>query len=159
VVYRRYKRLLAESRPLPQLIIIDGGKGQLSSAVKSLTALGILDKVTVVGIAKRLEEIFFPGDNLPLYINKKSESLKLIQQCRNEAHRFAITFHRNQRSKNFIGTEITHIPGVGAATAEKLLKHFGSVKKLAEASNMEIETVAGKAIARKVITYFGGEEI
>ncbi len=159
VVYRRYKRLLAESKPLPQLIIIDGGKGQLSSAVKSLTALGILDKVTVVGIAKRLEEIFFPGDNLPLYINKKSESLKLIQQCRNEAHRFAITFHRNQRSKNFIGTEITHIPGVGAATAEKLLKHFGSVKKLAEASNMEIETVAGKAIARKVITYFGGEEI
>ncbi len=157
VVYRRYRRLLDEAKPLPQLVIIDGGKGQLSAAVKSLTALGILEKVTVVGIAKRLEEIFFPGDSLPLYINKKSESLKLIQQCRNEAHRFAITFHRNQRSKNFIGTEITHIPGVGTATAEKLLKHFGSVKKLAEAATLELETVVGKAVARKVITYFGGE--
>ena len=159
VVYRRYRRLLDEDKPLPQLVIIDGGKGQLSAAVKSLTALGILEKVTVVGIAKRLEEIFFPGDSLPLYINKKSESLKLIQQCRNEAHRFAITFHRNQRSKNFIGTEITHIPGVGTATAEKLLKHFGSVKKLAEASTLELETVVGKAVARKVVTYFGGEEL
>ncbi|HRG42364.1 MAG TPA: excinuclease ABC subunit UvrC, partial [Saprospiraceae bacterium] len=126
VVFRRYKRLLAESKPLPQLIIIDGGKGQLSSAVSSLEQLGILDKVTVIGIAKKLEEIFFPGDSIPLYINKKSESLKLIQHARNEAHRFAISFHRDQRSKNFLGTQLTNIPGIGKVTAEKLLKKFGS---------------------------------
>lgn len=155
VVYRRYKRLLSEAQPLPQLIIIDGGKGQLSAAAKSLTALGILNQVTVVGIAKRLEEIFFPGDSVPLYINKKSESLKLIQQARNEAHRFAITFHRNQRSKDFTKTELHDIPGVGEKTAEKLLKHFGSVKKLREAPREEVEQVAGKAVAGKVWTYFG----
>ncbi|CAG0902285.1 unnamed protein product, partial [Darwinula stevensoni] len=113
VVFRRYKRMLDENSSLPQLIIIDGGKGQLSSAVKSLESLGILDKVTVIGIAKKLEEIFFPGDSLPLYINKKSESLKLIQQARNEAHRFAISFHRDLRSKNFLGTQLTNIPGIG----------------------------------------------
>ncbi|MCB0517731.1 MAG: excinuclease ABC subunit C [Lewinellaceae bacterium] len=155
VVYRRYKRLLSEAQPLPQLIIIDGGKGQLSAAAKSLEALGILNQVTVVGIAKRLEEIFFPGDSVPLYINKKSESLKLIQQARNEAHRFAITFHRNQRSKDFTKTELHDIPGVGEKTAEKLLKHFGSVKKLREAPREEVEQVASKAVAGKVWTYFG----
>ncbi len=155
VVYRRYKRLLSEGHALPQLIIIDGGKGQLSAAVKSLTALGILDKVTVVGIAKRLEEIFFPGDSIPLYINKKSESLKLIQQARNEAHRFAITFHRNQRSRDLTKTELHDIPGVGEKTAEKLLKHFGSVKKLREAPKEDLEQVAGKSVAGKVWTYFG----
>lgn len=172
VVYRRYKRLLAEGQTLPQLVIIDGGKGQLSAAVKSLEALGIgvkapgegnetspqIPKVTVVGIAKRLEEIFFPGDSVPLYINKKSESLKLIQQARNEAHRFAITFHRNQRSKDFTKTELEDIPGIGSKTAERLLKHFGSVKKMREASAEEIEKAIGKGAAAKVAKYFQAEE-
>ena len=155
VVYRRYKRLLNEERELPQLIIIDGGKGQLSSAVKSLNALGILERVTVIGIAKKLEEIFFPGDSVPLYINKKSESLKLIQQARNEAHRFAITFHRNKRSKDFTKTELTDVPGIGDKTAQKLLKHYGSVRKIRLATFMDIEEFAGKSIATKIFTYFG----
>ncbi len=154
VVYRRYKRLLDEGKPLPQLIIIDGGKGQLSSAVKSLEALNLIGKVTVIGIAKKLEEIFFPGDSLPLYINKKSESLKLIQQARNEAHRFAISFHRDQRSKNFLGTQLTNIPGIGKTTAEKLLKSFGSVTGIKTADPAEIEKVVGKAIAGKVRAFF-----
>ena len=154
VVDRRYRRMLNEGVSLPQLIIIDGGKGQLSSAVKSLDALGILNQVTVIGIAKKLEEIFFPDDSVPLYINKKSESLKLIQQARNEAHRFAITFHRNQRSKDFATSEITLIPGIGEKTAEKLLKHFKSVKKLKEADAEEIEAIVGKAATRKVKIYF-----
>jgi excinuclease ABC subunit C len=154
VVMRRYKRLLSEGTALPQLIIIDGGKGQLSSAMKSLTALGIQNQVTVVGIAKQLEEIFFPNDPLPLYIDKKSESLKLIQQCRNEAHRFGITFHRNQRSKNFITTELTGIEGVGEKTSEKLLTHFGSVTKIKEATSKELEAVIGKAATKQVIRYF-----
>ena len=177
VVYRRYKRLLAEGQTLPQLVIIDGGKGQLSAAVKSIEALGIgvkamgesssgyiphpsslIPKVTIVGIAKRLEEIFFPGDSVPLYINKKSESLKLIQQARNEAHRFAITFHRNQRSKDFTKTELEDIPGIGGKTAEKLLKHFGSVKKMREAGAEEIEKAIGKGAAAKVEKYFRAEE-
>ena len=154
VVFRRYKRLLAEGETLPQLVIIDGGKGQLSSAMKSLTALGIENKMTVVGIAKQLEEIFFPNDPLPLYIDKKSESLKLIQQCRNEAHRFGITFHRNQRSKNFITTELTGIEGIGEKTSEKLLTHFGSVTKIKLATKEELEALIGKAGTKKVITYF-----
>jgi excinuclease ABC subunit C len=158
VVFRRYKRLLGEGQALPQLIIIDGGKGQLGAAVKSLQALDILDKVTVVGIAKRLEEIFFPGDSIPLYINKKSESLKLIQQARNEAHRFAITFHRLQRSKDFTKTELADIPGVGEKTAEKLLRHFGAVKKIREAPREELEKAAGKAVAARIQTYFGKSE-
>ena len=154
VVYRRYKRLLDEEKSLPQLIIIDGGKGQLSSAVSSLEKLGILDKVTVIGIAKQLEEIFFPGDSLPLYINKKSESLKLIQQARNEAHRFAISFHRDQRSKNFLGTQLTNIPGIGKVTAEKLLRKFGSVTRMRASDPMEIEQLIGKANAKKVLDFF-----
>lgn len=153
VVYRRYKRLIEEGKSLPQLIIIDGGKGQLSSAVQSLEKLEILDKVTVIGIAKKLEEIFFPGDSLPLYINKKSESLKLIQHARNEAHRFAISFHRDQRSKNFLGTQLTNIPGVGKVTAEKLLKSFGSVQRIKEADPAEIERVIGKANTEKVLGF------
>ncbi len=153
VVFRRYKRMLDENSSLPQLIIIDGGKGQLSSAVKSLESLGILDKVTVIGIAKKLEEIFFPGDSLPLYINKKSESLKLIQQARNEAHRFAISFHRDLRSKNFLGTQLTNIPGIGKVTAEKLLKNFGSITRLKETPTEEIEKVIGKANTKKVLDY------
>lgn len=157
VVHRRYRRLLDEGESLPQLIVIDGGKGQLSASVKSLEELGILDKVTVIGIAKRLEEIFFPGDSVPIYINKKSESLKLIQQARNEAHRFAITFHRNQRSKDFTSTELTQIAGVGEKTADKLLSHFKSVKKIKEAQLTEIEMVVGKSAAQKVKKYFGKE--
>ncbi|HMQ47960.1 MAG TPA: excinuclease ABC subunit UvrC [Saprospiraceae bacterium] len=150
VVFRRYRRLLSENQALPQLIIIDGGKGQLSAAVASLDKLGITDQVTVIGIAKRLEEIFFPGDSLPLYINKKSESLKLIQQARNEAHRFAITFHRQQRSRHFTTTELTAIPGVGEKSAQKLLSHFGSVKRIQQATLTAIAEQAGMAVAKKV---------
>lgn len=159
VVYRRYKRLLAEKEPLPQLVIIDGGKGQLSASMESIRKLGLEDKITVIGIAKRLEEIFFPDDPLPLYIDKKSESLKLIQQARNEAHRFAITFHRNQRSRSFLGTELTDIPGIGNKTAEKLLGHFGSVKKLQQATAAEIAEVTSLKVAQKIRDHFKkGEE-
>jgi excinuclease ABC subunit C len=154
VVFRRYKRLLAEAQDLPQLIIIDGGKGQLSAAMKSLRALGLEDKVTVIGIAKKLEEIYFPDDPVPLHINKKSESLKLIQQARNEPHRFAITFHRDQRSRNFIKSELTEIPGIGAKTAEKLLKEFGSLARVREATADRVEASVGKAAAKKVADYF-----
>ncbi|MEM8523369.1 MAG: excinuclease ABC subunit UvrC [Bacteroidota bacterium] len=154
VVYRRYKRLVNEGRDLPQLIIIDGGKGQLSAAVKILRALGIEDKITVIGIAKRLEEIFFPDDPIPLYINKKSETLKVIQHARNEAHRFAITFHRDQRSRNFLGTELTNIPGIGEKTAEKLLKEFGSVKNVKEADQASLESLVGKGVANKLKSWF-----
>ena len=154
VVYRRYKRMLKEAKSLPQLIIIDGGKGQLSSAVKSLKALNLFGKITIVGIAKRLEEIFFPGDSIPLYINKKSESLKLIQQARNEAHRFAISFHRDVRSKNFIGTELTSIPGIGQKTADKLLQHFGSVKKIKTAKEKDLLKIIGKSATKKILDYF-----
>jgi excinuclease ABC subunit C len=154
VVYRRYKRMLKEEEGLPQLIIIDGGKGQLSSAVKSLQTLEILDKVTVVGIAKKLEEIYFPFDSIPLYINKKSESLKLIQHCRNEAHRFAITFHRNLRSKSLTKTELTEIPGVGDKTAGMLLREFGSIKTIRGKSEAEIAEVVGPSVANKVWTFF-----
>jgi excinuclease ABC subunit C len=154
VVYRRYKRLLDEGKPLPQLIIIDGGKGQLSSAASILEKLGILDQVTVIGIAKKLEEIFFPGDSLPLYINKKSESLKLIQHARNEAHRFAISFHRDQRSKNFLGTQLTNIPGIGKVISEKLLKKYGSVSRIKEVDPLELEQFIGKSNSRKVLDFF-----
>jgi excinuclease ABC subunit C len=158
IVYRRYARLLHENQPLPQLVVIDGGKGQLSAAVKSLVKLKILDKITVIGIAKKLEEIYFPGDSIPLYINKKSESLKIIQQTRNEAHRFAITFHRNQRSKDFTKTELTDIPGVGAKSAEKLLSHFGSIKKMKAALPEEIKTIVGSSMAGKVIQFLTQSE-
>ena len=154
VVFRRYRRLMQEGEKLPQLIIIDGGKGQLSSAVKSLKTLGIDQKVTIVGIAKRLEEIFFPGDSIPLYINKKSESLKLIQQLRNEAHRFAITFHRQKRSQRFTTSELTDIKGIGNKTAEKLLTHFKSVKRLREAPAVEVESVVGKSAGRAIAEHF-----
>ncbi len=157
VVYRRYKRLLSEGRSLPQLIIIDGGKGQLSAALKSLKVLGIEERVTMIGIAKRLEEIFFPDDPIPLYINKKSESLKVIQQARNEAHRFAITFHRDQRSRNFLGTELTNIPGVGQKSAEKLLQTFGSVKKVKAADEASLSSVVGQALAKKIQKWFSEE--
>jgi len=151
IVERRYKRMIEENQPLPDLVVIDGGKGQLSAAMESIEALGIRERMTVVGIAKKLEEIYFPGDSIPLYIDKKSESLRLIQQIRNEAHRFAITFHRNTRSKNFVATELTGIKGVGEKTAEKLLKHFGSVKKLKEAPQDEIIKLIGQSAATKLL--------
>lgn len=157
VVYRRYKRLLDENQDLPQLIIIDGGKGQLSSAVKSLESLGLMSRVTVIGIAKKLEEIFFPYDPIPLYINKKSESLKLIQQARNEAHRFALGFHRDLRSKNFLGTQLTNIKGIGGKTSEKLLKHFGSVEKIKASGIEELSELIGQKNALAVKGYFDQE--
>ena len=157
VVFRRYRRLLEENQSLPQLVIIDGGKGQLSAAMESINELGLAGRMTIVGIAKRLEEIFFPGDSVPLYINKKSESLKLIQQARNEAHRFAITFHRDLRSKNFIDTELNNIPGIGEKTAHKLLTHFGSVRKVREALASELIEVLGMAKAKVVKAYFDKE--
>lgn len=141
VVYRRYKRLLEEKQPLPQLVIVDGGKGQLSSAVESLQKLDLMGKIVIVGIAKRLEEIFFPGDPYPLYIDKRSESLKLIQYLRNEAHRFGITHHRNQRSKGTIKSGLTEIDGIGSITQEKLLKKFRSFKRIKEASDEQLKEV------------------
>lgn len=158
IVTRRYSRLLRENQPLPQLVIIDGGKGQLSTAVKSLEKLQLLDKITVIGIAKKLEEIYFAKDPVPLHLNKKSESLKLIQQARNEAHRFAITFHRNQRSKDFTKTELTEIPGVGEKTAQKLLTHFKSVKNIRTASAEDLEQLVGKNLSKKLIDYFSEKE-
>jgi len=157
VAHRRYRRLLKEDQPLPQLVIIDGGKGQLSAAMKAIRRLGIEDRMTVIGIAKKLEEIFFPGDPIPLYIDKKSESLKIIQQARNEAHRFAITFHRNQRSRNFTTSELTNIPGVGEKTAQRLLTHFGSVKKIKQARPTDLAEVVGNAAAKKIYAYFQEE--
>ena len=158
VVHRRYRRLLQEGEDLPQLVIIDGGKGQLSASMEALKVLGIENRMTVIGIAKRLEEIFFPGDSVPLYINKKSESLKLIQQARNEAHRFAITFHRNKRSQNFTRSELLDIKGIGEKTAEKLLQHFGSVKKVRSAFITEVAEVVGLSNAQKVKNYFAAQE-
>ncbi len=154
VVYRRYKRLLAEGESLPQLIIIDGGKGQLAAAQKAVKLLGIEKQVTMVGIAKRLEEIFFPDDPVPLYINKKSESLKLIQHARNEAHRFAISFHRDQRSRKLLRTELTEIEGVGEKIAQKLLSHFGSVAQIRAATDQEIIDQVGKAVLERIRNYF-----
>ena len=154
VVRRRYSRLLREEQPLPQLVIIDGGKGQLSASYEILCELELQDKIQLIGIAKRLEEIFFPGDPIPLYINKKSETLKVIQQARNEAHRFAITFHRDQRSRAFTQTELTSIAGVGDKTATKLLKEVGSVKKVRGSSLEELQAVVGKSAGRKVYDFY-----
>lgn len=154
VVFRRYSRLLKEGKALPNLVIVDGGKGQLSSALKSIDKLGLRGKLPIIGIAKKLEEIYYPGDSLPLYINKKSESLKVIQHLRNEAHRFAISFHRNQRSKNFIQSELDQIPGIGKKTKEILLNEFGSVKKIKRASFEELALFIGQAKADKVLRFF-----
>lgn len=154
VIFRRYKRILDENKPLPQLIITDGGKGQLSSAVKSLKKLDLINKITVIGIAKRLEEIFFAGDSVPLYLDKNSETLKVIQQARNEAHRFGITFHRNKRSKNFIKSELENIPGVGEKTIQQLFSCFKSVKEISEAEIKNIENCVGKKKAEIIYAYF-----
>lgn len=154
VIYRRYKRMLEEGQPLPQLVIVDGGKGQLSSAVESLKKLDLYGKIPVVGIAKRLEEIYFPDDPLPMYINKKSESLKLIQRMRDEAHRFGITHHRSKRSKTAIQSELTGIKGIGEKTMELLLKKYKSVKKLSQVSEGELTEVVGASKARLLLQYF-----
>ncbi|MGX7667316.1 excinuclease ABC subunit UvrC [Flavobacterium pedocola] len=154
VVYRRYKRLLDENEPLPQLIIIDGGKGQLSSALKSLEDLGLRGKIAIIGIAKRLEEIYYPGDSVPLYLDKKSETLKTIQHLRNEAHRFGITFHRDKRSKAAIQTSIESIPGIGEKTMITLIKHFKSVKRLSKATESEISDVVGLSKAKKIVEFY-----
>ena len=154
VVFRRYKRMLDEQQPLPQLIIIDGGKGQLSSALKSLEALDLRGKIAIIGIAKRLEELFYPNDPIPLYLDKKSETLKVIQQLRNEAHRFGIEHHRNRRSKGALNTELETIVGVGEKTVVDLLKHFKSAKRIANAKLDELEQVVGIARAEKVYNYY-----
>ena len=154
VVYRRYHRLLEEETPLPQLIVIDGGKGQLSAACESLKSLGIYGKVAIVGIAKRLEEIYYPEDSIPLYLDKNSESLKVLQHLRDEAHRFGITFHRNQRSKNQVKSELDNIKGIGDETKRLLLKEFRSVKRIRLAKNEEIEKIVGKFRTALIRKYF-----
>lgn len=150
VVYRRYRRLLDDGESLPQLIVIDGGKGQLSAALKSLEELGLRGKISIIGIAKRLEEIYFPQDPIPLYLDKKSETLRVIQQLRNEAHRFGITFHRNKRSKAAINSVLQGIEGIGEKTAQELLRKFKSVKRIRESSLEDLTSVIGPAKARKV---------
>ena len=154
VVYRRYKRMLEEAQPLPQLIIIDGGKGQLSSALKSIDALDLRGKIAIIGIAKRLEELFYPGDSVPLYLDKKSETLKVIQMLRNEAHRFGITFHRDKRSKSALNSSMETIPGVGEKTMLALIQHFKSVKRLKLATEIEISAVVGVSKAKKITDFY-----
>lgn len=154
VVHRRYKRLVEEGRELPQLVVIDGGKGQLSSGLKSLDVLGLRGKIAMIGIAKRLEEIYYPGDPIPMYLDKKSESLKIIQQLRNEAHRFGITHHRNKRSKSAINSDLSSINGIGEKTVLTLLKKFKSIKRLKSATFEDIEQLIGKDKATKVSQHF-----
>ena len=153
-VFRRYRRMLEEGQELPQLVIIDGGKGQLGAALKSLKKLGIEKQLTVIGIAKRLEELYYPGDPYPLYLDKKSETLRIIQQLRDEAHRFGITFHRKKRDKGTLITELEQIPGIGKTTADKLLRHFKSVKKVREASREELQTLLNLKQLQALETYF-----
>lgn len=154
VVYRRYSRLKAEGKPLPQLIVIDGGKGQLSSTVEVLTALEIIDKVTVIGIAERLEEIYFPNDSIPLHLDRRSETLKIIQQIRDEAHRFGITHHRSRRSKATFKTQLTDIEGIGDVTSRNLLLKFLSVKRISQASLEDLTACIGKSKAEIVYNYY-----
>jgi excinuclease ABC subunit C len=154
IVYRRYKRLLEEGTPLPQLVIIDGGKGQLNAALESIAQLGIRKNIAIIGIAKKLEEIYFPGDSVPLYLNKNSESLKLIQQLRNEAHRFGIEFHRTKRSQKMLTSEFDDIPGIGEKTMILLIQSFKTIDAVKDASLDEIQKVIGKAKAKQVAAYF-----
>jgi len=154
IVFRRYKRIIEEEQNLPQLVIIDGGKGQLSSAMKSISKLGLREKITVIGIAKKLEEIYFPGDSVPIYLDKNSISLKIIQQLRNEAHRFGINFHRDKRSSEMIKSDLDQIRGIGPKTKEILLKKFGSVDKIRNASPAELEIVIGHSKTAVLSEYF-----
>jgi excinuclease ABC subunit C len=155
IVFRRYKRMVDENQDLPQLVIIDGGKGQLSSAMKSIDKLGLKQKITVIGIAKKLEEIYFPGDSIPIYLDKNSISLKIIQQLRNEAHRFGINFHRSKRSSDMIKSDLDQIPGIGPKTKEILLKHFGSIKKIKDSSQEELKKIIGSSKTSILTGYFG----
>lgn len=154
IIYRRYKRVKEENQPMPQLIVIDGGKGQLSAALQSLDALDLRGKVAIIGIAKRLEEIYFPGDSIPMYLDKRSETLKIIQQIRDEAHRFGITHHRGKRDKGTLKTELTEIAGISTATAQKLLFHFKSVKRVKEANEEELAEVIGKAKGKIIAEFY-----
>lgn len=154
VVYRRYKRLKEEGQSLPQLIIIDGGKGQLSSSLKALDKLELRGKIAIIGIAKRLEELFYPDDPIPLYLDKKSETLKIIQQLRNEAHRFGINFHRDKRSKEALNTELENISGIGEKTVVELLRHFKSTKRIKTATFEALAKVVGASKAKKIIVHF-----
>lgn len=154
VIFRRYKRMLDENTSLPQLVVIDGGKGQLSSAMKSLEKLGLRDTITVIGIAKKLEEIFFPGDSVPIYLDKNSYTLKLIQTMRNEAHRFGINFHRDKRSTEMTRSVLDEIKGIGPRTKEVLLKNLGSVEKIREAAFTELEKLAGQKKAALIAEFF-----
>ncbi len=158
VVYRRYKRLLDEGQPLPQLIIIDGGKGQLSAALKSLNELGLREKIAIIGIAKRLEELFYPNDPIPLYLDKKSETLKIIQQLRNEAHRFGIEHHRNRRSKSALKSELESIPGIGDKTRIQLLQTFKSAQRVSFAKLDELEHIVGKSKAQKIYNFYNNKK-
>lgn len=158
VITRRYSRLLNENLALPDLIVVDGGKGQLSSAIEAMKEIGIYGKVPVIGIAKRLEELYYPNDPLPLYLDKKSETLKIIQQMRDEAHRFGITHHRNRRSKNFTVTTLTGIEGIGEKTSETLLRHFKSVKKIREAELNQLQELLGKKTGKTIYDHFHGED-
>ncbi|MCC6838483.1 MAG: excinuclease ABC subunit C, partial [Bacteroidia bacterium] len=157
IIYRRYKRVLDEKLEMPQLIVIDGGKGQLSSALESLDKLGLRGKVGIIGIAKKLEEIYFPGDSIPIYLDKRSESLKIIQQIRDEAHRFGITHHRSKRDKGTLKTELTTIKGISSITAQKLLSHFKSVKKVKEASEKELIKVIGLSKAKLILDHYAAK--
>jgi excinuclease ABC subunit C len=154
IIYRRYDRLKEENLQMPDLVVLDGGKGQLSSAIKSLKRLGLYEKIKVISIAKRLEEIFFPGDPVPLYLDKNSPTLKVIQHLRNEAHRFAIKFHRQKRSGGFASSELTNIQGIGDKIAEKLLIQFGSVEEIRNLSLKELEPIVGKRKAEIIVDYF-----
>ena len=154
VVFRRYKRLLSENLPLPHLIVIDGGKGQLSSALKSLDLLDLRGKIAIIGIAKRLEEIYYPGDPIPMYLDKRSETLKIVQFLRNEAHRFGITLHRNKRSKSAIQSELEQIPNIGKQTITSLLKKFKSAKRVKMATIEELKELLGDSRAKKIFNYF-----
>ncbi|WP_341900766.1 excinuclease ABC subunit UvrC [Fluviicola taffensis] len=153
-VYRRYRRLLEEEQPLPQLIIIDGGKGQLGAALEALEKLNLRGKIAIIGIAKRLEELFYPGDSLPLYLDKRSETLKVIQHLRNEAHRFGITHHRNRRSKSALNNELESIPGIGEKTVQDLIRTFKSVKRVKEQNEESLASVVGKAKAKVILQFF-----
>ena len=154
IIYRRYKRLLDENAALPGLIVIDGGKGQLSSALTSLEKLGLRGKINIIGIAKKLEEIYYPGDSIPMYLDKKSETMKVLQHIRDEAHRFGITFHRNKRSKGTIKTELEDIKSIGENIANKLLGHFKSIDNIKQANLIELENVAGKAKAKIIYNHY-----
>ena len=159
IIFRRYRRLLDEGEPLPQLIVVDGGKVQLSFAVRSLEKLGLIGKVKIIGIAKRLEEIFLPGDDIPLYLDKNSESLKIIQQARDEAHRFGITFHRKKRSDNFLKSELDDIKGIGPKAKETLLKEFKTINGIKDASLEKLTESLGTAKAQIIYGYFHKQRI